>query len=96
MSDEPGLGELSRKIEDFRRDVRDDFAQMSAQLNQFVLREVYLADKTALEARLARMERESENARNAARTAVFACIATIIGTIVAGVFMAVLVKGGGK
>lgn len=89
---EPGNGELARKIEDFRRDVRDDFQAITNQLNQFVLREVYLADKRALEDRLARMERESESARSAARTAIYACIATIVAAIV----VAVLVKGGGR
>jgi hypothetical protein len=92
MADEPGNGELARKIEDFRRDVRDDFQAITSQLTQFVLREVYLADKRALEDRLARMERESENARSAARAAIYACIGTIIAAIVVGV----LVKGGGK
>ena len=92
MADEPGNGELARKIEDFRRDVRDDFQAITNQLNQFVLREVYLADKRALEERLARMERESEAARAAARNALYACL----GTIVAAIVVAVLVKGGGK
>jgi hypothetical protein len=92
MADEPGNGELARKIEDFRRDVRDDFQAITSQLNQFVLREVYASDKRALEERLARMERESEGARGAARSAIYACIATIVAAIA----VAVLVKGGGK
>ncbi|GAA2298241.1 hypothetical protein GCM10010402_66040 [Actinomadura luteofluorescens] len=92
MADEPGNGELARQIADFRRDVRDDFATVTSQLTQFVLREVYQSDKAALEARLARMERESEAARSAARNALYACL----GTIVAAIVVAVLVKGGGK
>jgi hypothetical protein len=96
MADEPGNGELARQIADFRADVRDDFAQITTQLTQFVLREVYTADKKALEGRLARMERESEAARNAARTAIYACIGAIIAAIIAGVFVALLMKGGGK
>lgn len=92
MADEPGNGELARKIEDFRRDVRDDFQAITNQLTQFVLREVYTSDKRALEERLARMERESEAARSAARNALYACL----GTIVAAIVVAVLVKGGGK
>lgn len=94
MSDDPGMGELARKIEDFRRDVRDDFAQIGNQLAQFVLREVYLADKAALEARLARMEREQEASRSAVRNAVFGAIGSIVATIVVGIIMAVAVKGG--
>lgn len=96
MADEPGLGELGRKIEDFRRDVRDDFAAMSQQLSQFVLREVYNTDKTAQEKRIERIERELETQRNAARTALYAAIGSILATIVGGVFLAMLLKGGGR
>lgn len=106
MPDEPSLGELSRIIKDFRTDVRDDlsaintrfrddFASINARLDTFLLREVYNADKTALEARLARMEREADAARSAARTAIYSCIGAIVAAIIAGVVMALLVKGGG-
>jgi hypothetical protein len=95
VADEPGIGELGRKIEDFRRDVRDDFATMSQQLSQFVLREVYKTDKDANELRLARLEREQENARNAARTALWAAIGSILATIIGGVILATILKGGG-
>lgn len=94
MPNEPTLGELSRILVDFRADVRDDFTAINSRLDTFVLREVYLADKAALEARLARMERENEAARNAARTALYACVGAIVSAITAGIFMAVLLKGG--
>lgn len=94
MTNDPGLGELARKIEDFRRDVRDDFAQIGNQLAQFVLREVYLADKTALEARLSRMEREQEAQRSAVRAAIYAAVGSVLASIIAGVVLAVLLKGG--
>lgn len=95
MADDPQLGELARSLQDFRRDTRDDFAQIATRLDQFVLREVYTADRTALEARLARMEREQEASRSAVRNAVFGAISSIIATIIVAVVMAVAVKGGG-
>lgn len=106
MPNEPSLGELSRIIQDFRTDVRDDlsainarvrddFHAINARLDTFLLREVYNADKAALETRLARMEREAEAARSAARTAIYSCIGAIVAAIIAGVFMAVLVRSGG-
>ncbi len=94
MPDDPQLGELARSLADFRRDVRDDFAQIGTRLDQFVLREVYLADRAALEARLARMEREQEGQRSASRAAVYGALASIIASVVAAIVMAVVVKGG--
>lgn len=94
MADDPQLGELSRSLQDFRRDTRDDFAQIASRLDQFVLREVYLSDKNALEARLARMEREQEGQRSASRAAVYGALASIVASVVAAIVMAVVVKGG--
>lgn len=95
MADEPGLGELARVLGDFRRDVRDDFAAISARLDTFVLREVYNADKAANEARMARMEREAESNRSAVRAAVYAALGSVVASIVAGIVLALIVKGGG-
>ncbi|MCP2339156.1 hypothetical protein [Actinomadura rupiterrae] len=94
MADEPGLGELSRKIEDFRRDVRDDFQAIATQLAQYVLREVYLANEAAQDTRIARLERELENARNTARTAIYAAIGAAVSSVVAAVIITYLFKGG--
>ncbi|WP_329520494.1 hypothetical protein [Spirillospora sp. NBC_01491] len=94
MAYEPTLGEVSRQVESFRVDIRDDLAQIHARLDTYVLREVYLADKAALELRLARMERESEAARSAARAAVYACVGAIVSSLVVGVVMMLLTKGG--
>lgn len=94
MPDDPQLGELTRKIEDFRRDVRDDFQQISTQLAQYVLREVYLADKAATEARLARLEKEGEAQRSAVRNALLGAAASILASIIVAVVVAVLTKGG--
>lgn len=107
MPNEPSLGELTRIIKEFRGDVRDDlsainarvrddFQAINARLDTFLLREVYNADKAALQERLTRMEREAEAARSAARTAIYSCIGAIVAAIIVGVVMAVLVKGGGS
>lgn len=96
----PGLGELGRKIEDFRRDVRDDFSQTSSRfdkiderLERFVLKEVFEAYKTAQGERLARMEREQEAARNAARGAVYAAIGSVIATVLAAIILSQVLRG---
>lgn len=81
-------------LADFRADVRDDFAAISARLDTFVLREVYLADKAALEARLARMEREQESNRTSARAAVYAAVGSVVASIVAGIVLALILRGG--
>lgn len=94
MPDEPGLGELSRKIEDFRRDVRDDFAQISAQLERYVLREVYEAREAALHDRLSRIEREQESNRSSARAAIYAAVGSVLASITAGIVLALVLKGG--
>jgi hypothetical protein len=94
VADDPQLGELSRNLADFRRDVRDDFQGISGQLKEFVLREVYLADKTAADARIARLEKELEGQRSAARNAIYAAAGSVLASIVVGIVMAVVTKGG--
>jgi hypothetical protein len=94
VPDAPGIGELARKIEDFRRDVRDDFSQLTTRMDAFVLREVYLADKASLELRLSRMEREQEASRGAVRAAIYAAVGSVIASISAGIVLALLLRGG--
>jgi hypothetical protein len=62
----PGIGELGRKIEDFRRDVRDDFAALIARLDQLVPREVYNVERDATSARIKRLEDDHAAARTRA------------------------------
>ncbi|MFC6885279.1 MULTISPECIES: hypothetical protein [Actinomadura] len=94
MPNDPTLGELARVLADFRADVRDDFTAINTRLDTFVLRDVYAADRAALEFRLARMEREAEAARAAARTAIYGCIGAVLASVLAGIVLAVLLKGG--
>lgn len=94
MSDEPGIGELARSIDAFRRDTRDDLQQINIRLDQFVLREVYASDRASLELRLGRMEREAEAQRSATRTAIYGALASIVASIVVGIVLALITKGG--
>lgn len=96
MSNEPTIGELGRKIEDFRRDVRDDFAAMSGQLQQYVLREVYDAREAALAERLTRIERALEAQKSQARAAIYAAVGSVVASVMAGIILAVLFKGGAR
>lgn len=104
MADEPNLGELGRSIEAFRRDVRDDFGQISAQISNLLPREVYNSDRAALEARMAadarstdarlsRIERENESNRSSARNAIFAAVGAFVASVASGILLVVLLKG---
>ncbi|WP_198679472.1 hypothetical protein [Thermomonospora amylolytica] len=88
------MGELARLVADFRADVREDFNAINARLDTYVLREVYAADKEALLERLGRLEREAEAARASARAAVWAAAGGVFATIIGGVILALLLKGG--
>lgn len=93
MTDDPSLGEITRKIEDFRRDVRDDFAQIGQQLTQFVLREVYNSDERARTARFEAIEAElKRNSSNRITMATLA-ITSFIGPVVTGIIVFLVVKG---
>lgn len=94
MADDPQLGEINRKLDDFRRDVRDDFQTINVQLAQYVLREVYIAERTALAERVSRLEAVREADRQTVRNAVLAAIGSVAASIIVGVVMAILTKGG--
>lgn len=84
---------LSEFLRSFRDDVKDEFSEINAKLNAFVLREVYLADKAANEARLSRLESDNEQNKKDKKTKNNLAIAAIyggIGTLVGGIILAVL------
>jgi hypothetical protein len=100
VADDPSLGELGRKIEDFRRDVRDDFSHISTRfdkvderLERFVLKEVFEAYKAAQAERLGRLEREQETSRNAARAAIYAAVGSIVATVLAAILLSQVLRG---
>lgn len=93
MADDPTLGELARLLHDFRADVRDDFAAINTRFDTLVLRDVYNADRAALELRLARLERDQESNRSAVRAAIYAAIGAVLSSVVGGVILALVLGG---
>jgi hypothetical protein len=93
VQDEVSLGEITRKIEDFRRDVRDDFAQISQQLTQFVLREVYLSDERTRTTRFEAIEAELK--RSSANRVLMATLAitAFLGPVVVGIIVFLVTRG---
>lgn len=105
MPDAPTLWDLQRLIErnhnDSREDILDlkaqaarDSANLAAQLERFVLREVYEAREAAMLLRITNLEQQAKDARAAVRSATYAAIASVIATIVAAIIMGYLTKGG--
>ncbi len=80
-------------LRSFRNDVKEEFNEINAKLNSFVLREVYLADKAANEARLARLEQESQHIKQEKRqdrSLVRGAIYTSAGGLVVGLTLAIV------
>jgi hypothetical protein len=94
VSDEPGIGELARTIDAFRRDTRDDLQQINTRLDQFVLREVYASDKAAQDEWRKRAEREAEGQKSAVRMAIYGALGSVVASVVVGVVLALITKGG--
>ena len=66
MADDITNAELARRLDEMRRDVREDLADISRRQDTLVPREVYQSDKTGLDARITLLEtrlRDSEDQR---------------------------------
>ena len=48
--------ELARRLDQFGRDVREDLADLSRRMDAYVLREVYQAERLAMETRITVLE----------------------------------------
>ncbi len=105
MGEEPSNGELARAIErnhtEFREDILDlkaalaaNAQAMAAQMERFVLREVYDTQRQALEARVRALEAQADANRAHARTAVYTAIAAVVGAIAGADIQALLYHGG--
>lgn len=105
MPDEPSLWDLQRLIErnhaDNREDILDlktqvtrDAAAISAQMERYVLREVYDAHKAALLQRVVALEEAAKASRAAVRGAVYAAVASVVASVLASVILAVILNGG--
>lgn len=72
------INQFREEIKQFREDVKDDFSQTRDELRTYLPREVYQADKEALDKRLSLIERARESARNAFYTAMASIAVSII------------------
>lgn len=104
MPDTPTLFELKALIDRNHADSREDIVDLkhqlaavqvaiTAQLDRFLLKDVYAAETAAFRDRVSRLEKEAEASRAAVRAAVYAAVTSVVASIVAGIIMAVLVKG---
>jgi hypothetical protein len=93
VPNEPSLGEITRTLEDFRRDVREDFAHVTQQLNQFVLREVYTADERSRVQRFEAIEAELKRTSSNRVLMGTLAITAFLGPIVTGIIVFVVVQG---
>lgn len=105
MADAPTLWDLQRLIErnhtDNREDILDlkaqgtrDSANIAAQMERFVLREVYEAREAGMLQRIHALEEAAKTARTSVRNAVYAACGSVFATILAAVILAVIFKGG--
>lgn len=103
----PTLWDLQRLIERNHTDSRDDIidlksqvardaAALAAQMERFVLREVYEAREAAMLLRISNLEEAAKTSRTTVRNAVYASVASVFSTILAAIILAVIFKGGGK
>lgn len=82
--DEPSNGELQRLIERNHLEVREDYAEILARLDKFVLREVYNSDERRRDIRFEAIEKEQ------ARTSK---MRTLMGTLAVSSFIAPFIVG---
>ncbi|RCG29000.1 hypothetical protein DQ384_21855 [Sphaerisporangium album] len=98
MAKEPSLSELARRLEDARRDIRDDIAEMRVQhdrdlqviatrLDLFVTRDRYDAERSAVLDRVGRTEKDIERIRGNARWALGVALTAFIGPIAVAVIV---------
>lgn len=85
MSDERALEDLTRKITEFRADVRDDFADIKLRLNDFVLREVYTSNREADQGRIKKLEDNASSDRKFRLALLVATIGAVAGAIASAV-----------
>lgn len=71
-----------------------DLQSLVAQMERFVLREVYEAREAALAERLRRLEDEAERDRQIVRTAMWAGVSAVIAAIIGTILQVALAKGG--
>jgi hypothetical protein len=93
VADEPSNGELQRLIERNHLEVRDDYAGILARLDQFVLREVYLADERRRDNRFEGIEEELKRWRSTRALIATLAVSAFIAPIVVGVVVYLVTRG---
>lgn len=68
MADDITNAELARRLESFRRDVHDDLADIGRRMDSYVLREVYQAERSAMETRIGVLEARIKDGEDQRRT----------------------------
>lgn len=77
MADDRSLGEAHRRLD-----------QQDKRLDDAVPREVFNTYREAMQTEIARIVRELEAARSAARVALYGLAATVTGSVIAGLLLA--------
>lgn len=97
MPDEPTLWELGRRIDSLRTDI----ATLSQRFDQYVLKEVYDANRRALLERLTRMEEDRkrveadlQHLKDTSRSTWRWVITSFLSPIVVGIVLAWMLGGG--
>lgn len=105
MTDEPSLRELKNLIERNHADNREDYVDLKAQvardisnvlaqMQQFVLKEVFDAKESALLQRIATLEEAAKTAKAQNRLALMTAVGSVAATVIAAILMSVLLGGG--
>jgi hypothetical protein len=68
VADDITNAELARRLESFRRDVHDDLADIGRRMDSYVLREVYQAERSAMETRIGVLEARIKDGEDQRRT----------------------------
>lgn len=105
MADAPTNWDLQRLIERNHTDGREDILDLktqvtnqanhiAAELQRFVLREVYEAREASMLARIGRLEEEAKTHRSQLRGAFYASLGSVVAAILTAIILAVIFKGG--
>lgn len=98
MSDEPTLGEVSRRVEDRFADVREDIAELGRRIDSKVDEKLYDLRHEALSARVAQLEvlreKDAEKLVATRRWLIGAVVVPLVGILLPVVIL--LVQGAGS
>lgn len=96
MTDDVSNAELARRLDSFQRDTHADFTEVFRRLDQYVLREVYAAERGRQEDRIAALEQRVRDGEEQRRTYLRWVISAILIPIVVLVVQVALTLRGGS